>query len=78
MTKEEQNDETTETEEAVLELGRVLGTVARLVLHGPQRPQCRDLGLGQPSNPCHIQTLASSRAPRARRVVFCASVSPVT
>lgn len=33
---------------------------------------------GQPSNPCDIQTLASSSAPRARRVVFCASVSPVT
>src|SRR5712692_6300134 len=40
-----------------LELGRVLGTVARLVLHGPQRPQCGLLRLGQPSNPCDIQAL---------------------
>lgn len=67
-----------EPSSCVVRQGRVLGTVARLVLHGPQRPQCRLLCLGQPSNPCDIQTLASSSAPRARRVVFCASVSPVT
>src|SRR6266700_3086146 len=45
-----------------LDLGRVLGTAARLVLNGPQRSQCRDPGLGQPLHPCNVEPFVGSVA----------------
>src|SRR5438067_6277218 len=47
-----------------LELGRLLSTGARLVLHGTQGTQRRLLRLGQPSNPGDIEPLVGPVAPQ--------------
>ena len=60
-----------------LELGRVLGTVARLVLHGPQRPQCGLLRLGQPSNPCDIQALIGPVPPQRSQMLAALDIPDV-